>query len=152
MPCHGFIIFFIVSLLFICDNEDRKNYRIFAPQTEIMKKRGAIRIILCMVVTILSSLPVVAQEDDVDYRQYKFYDENMERYSSLFDDYLSTTPEAGAVPYITSNAEYAMRSVMNNARWLTLRGAIYGRPHKYRLHNIHDAHVVRHTTHTIPRP
>lgn len=116
MPCHGFIIFFIVSLLFVCDNEDRKNYRIFAPQTEIMKKRGAIRIILCMVVTILSSLPVVAQEDDVDYRQYKFYDENMERYSSLFDDYLSTTPEAGAVPYITSNAEYAMRSVMNNPR------------------------------------
>ena len=69
-----------------------------------------------MVMAMLSSLPVVAQDDDIDYRQYKFYDEDMERYTSLFDDYLSTTSDAGVIPYITSNAEYAMRSVMNNPR------------------------------------
>lgn len=66
--------------------------------------------------TILSSLHATAQEDDMDYRQYKFYDEDMERYTTLFDDYLSTAHEAGAIPYIASNAEYAMRSVMNNPR------------------------------------
>ncbi|MBR2429692.1 MAG: hypothetical protein IKB15_06935 [Alistipes sp.] len=81
-----------------------------------MEKRGAIRIILCMVVIIFLSLPAMAQEDDMDYRHYKFYEEDMERYTMLYDDYLSTVPDAGAIPYIASNAEYAMRSVMNNPR------------------------------------
>lgn len=81
-----------------------------------MKSPGAIKIILCVALVVLGVSPAIAQEDEIDYRQYKFYDEDMERYTVLFDDYLSTVPDAGAVPYIVSNAEYAMRSVANNPR------------------------------------
>ena len=75
-----------------------------------------IRIICCIVVAMLHVLPLSAQELESDYMLYKYYDDDEELYISLLEEYLSTVPEAGAVPYIASNAEFSLRGVINNPR------------------------------------
>ena len=85
-----------------------------------MMKRGAIRIMLCIVVAMLTTLPSIAQSEEEDYYLYKYYDEDEERYNAALLDYYphsaSHLPHAGAIADISSMAEAGMRTVMNNPR------------------------------------
>lgn len=65
---------------------------------------------------ILCIWPASAQEFESDYILYKYYDDEEDLYMKLLEEYLSTVPEAGAIPYIASNAEFALRGVTNNVR------------------------------------
>ena len=51
-----------------------------------MMNSGAIRIMLCIVVAMLTTLPSVAQSEEEDYYLYKYYDEDEERYNANCDD------------------------------------------------------------------
>lgn len=88
------------------------------------------KIVLCIVVAICHVLPLSAQELDADYILYKYYDDEEEQYLNLLEEYQSVVPDAGAIPYIASNAEFAMRGVTNNIRGgqrgeeVTMLGAI----------------------------
>ena len=81
-----------------------------------MKSHSVTKIILCIMVAMLHVLPLSAQEFESDYILYKYYDDDEELYRTLLEEYLSTVPEAGSIPYIASNAEYALRGVANNIR------------------------------------
>lgn len=81
-----------------------------------MKSSNVIKFIFCFALAIFHVLPLSAQEFESDYILYKYYDDDEELYMTLLEEYLSTVPEAGAIPYIASNAEFALRGVTNNIR------------------------------------